>query len=394
MVPGQATDPRMDMGMGPETGPATAAIPTKRTEPTTDPAERDRQARRSPMVSANACSVSALGRRDHRRWNEFVGGHPDATFFHLVEWERVLTHAFGHASRYLLAERDGQVIGVLPLVEVKSRLFGHALISTPFCVYGGILAQDEAAHGALERAACGLAEHLGVDYLEMRNRRSRHPGWPAKDLYFTFRRSIDIDSEKNLTAIPRKQRAMVRKGIQRQLRIEVDSRPERVYDIYSESLRNLGTPVFSRRYMRLLFEAFADQCDVLTVMHGQDAVASVMSFYFRDEVLPYYGGGTAAARALAANDFMYWQVMERARERGARVFDFGRSKRGTGSFDFKCNWGFEPEPLCYEYFLVRAREVPNLSPTNAKFSRLIDVWRRLPLPLTRMLGPPIARNLG
>jgi FemAB-related protein (PEP-CTERM system-associated) len=119
-----------------------------------------------------------------------------------------------------------------------------------------------------------------------------------------------------------------------------------------------------------------------------------MSFYFRDEVLPYYGGSTATARNLAANDFMYWQVMERARERGARVFDFGRSKRGTGSYDFKVHWGFEPEPLCYEYYLVKAREMPNLSPTNSKYSRLIEAWRRLPVPVTRIVGPPIARYLG
>ncbi|MGH8258344.1 MAG: GNAT family N-acetyltransferase, partial [Steroidobacteraceae bacterium] len=141
-------------------------------------------------------------------------------------------------------------------------------------------------------------------------------------------------------------------------------------------------------------QAFPGQCEVLTVTHAGQPVASVMSFYFRDEVLPYYGGSTAAARSLAANDFMYWQVMERARERGMRVFDFGRSKRGTGSFDFKSHWGFEPQPLCYEYHLVRAREVPNLSPTNAKFARLIGLWRRLPLPMTQIIGPPIARYLG
>lgn len=345
-------------------------------------------------AALSTCSVRPLDEPEYPRWNEFVNQHPESTFFHLAEWEQVLTGAFAHRAHYLLAERGRKIVGILPLAEVKSLLFGHALISTPFCVYGGILANDEAAHGALERAACELAEALGVDYLEMRNRRSRHPGWPAKDLYATFRRPIDPEAEQNLRAIPRKQRAMVRKGIQRQLRVEIDGDVERVYDVYSESLRNLGTPVFSRGYMRLLRKTFAAQCEVLTVVNDEQPVASVMSFYFRDEVLPYYGGSTAAARALAANDFMYWQVMERARERGAKIFDFGRSKRGTGSFDFKCHWGFEPEPLCYEYFLVKARAVPNLSPANSKFARLIDLWQRLPVSVTRVIGPPIARNLG
>jgi len=341
-----------------------------------------------------ACTVVRLETRDRERWNAFVQAHADGTCFHLAEWEQVLGRAFGHRGHYLYAERRRQVVGILPLVEVKSVLFGHALISTPFCAYGGVLANDEAAHRALERAACELAERLDVDYLEMRNRRPQHSGWPSKDLYVTFRRSIDPEPEKNLSAIPRKQRAMVRKGIQRELRIEIDQEVERLYDIYSESLRNLGTPVFSRHYMKLLRDTFAGQCEVLTVLSGDQPVASVMSFYFRDEVLPYYGGSTAAARSVAANDFMYWQVMDRAREQGVRTFDFGRSKRGTGSFDFKCHWGFEPQALCYEYFLVRARDVPNLSPTNPKYRRFIDLWRRLPVAVTQVAGPPLARYLG
>lgn len=340
------------------------------------------------------CTVKSFTADDRERWNAFVRAHPEGTFFHLCEWESLITRAFGHRSRYLYAECAGSLTGVLPLIEVKSLLFGHALVSTPFCVYGGSLTENEQAKQALESAVCELGRELGVDYVEMRNRKPRHAGWLSKDLYATFRRPIDADAERNMLAIPRKQRAMVRKGIQRQLIAEVDAGTERLYSIYSESLRNLGTPVFSRRYLALLKEAFADQCEILTVIHGEQAVASVLSFYFRDEVLPYYGGSSMAARNVAGNDFMYWQVMERARERGMRTFDFGRSKRGTGAFDFKTHWGFEPEPLCYEYFLVRAREMPNLSPTNAKYARLIALWQRLPLPATQVLGPPIARFLG
>ncbi|MGH8218571.1 MAG: FemAB family XrtA/PEP-CTERM system-associated protein [Steroidobacteraceae bacterium] len=356
--------------------------------------ERVERDERAAPGEEQACVVKSLAPVDRARWNEFVHRHPQATFFHLAEWEDILSHAFGHRGRYLYAESAGRIVGVLPLAEVKSLLFGHSLISTPFCVYGGIVADNESAHRALERQACELGRQLGVDYLEMRNRRQRHPGWPSKDLYVTFRRPIDPDADKNMNAIPRKQRAMVRKGIQRQLRSELDADTQRLYDIYSESLRNLGTPVFSRRYLALLRKTFAEQSEVLTVTHESQPVASVLSFYFRDEILPYYGGSTTAARNLGANDFMYWQVMERARERGARLFDFGRSKRGTGSFDFKSHWGFEPEPLCYEYFLVKAREVPNLSPSNSKFGRLIALWRRLPVSVTRLLGPPIARYLG
>ena len=345
-------------------------------------------------AGSGPASVRPATDADRIAWNAYVLRDPEATFFHRIEWRDVLERAFGHRSHYLLAEREGRVVGVLPLAEVKSALFGHSLISTPFCVYGGILAADDAAFAELERAACGLAQSAGVDYLEMRNRRKRHSGWPSKDLYVTFRKSISEDPEQNMLAIPRKQRAMVRKGIKANLRSEVEQGVDHHYAIYSESLRNLGTPVFSRRYLDLLRELFGPDCDVVTIFKDEEPVASCLNFYFRDEVLPYYGGGRSMAREVAGNDFMYWEIMERARQRGYRVFDYGRSKQGTGSYDFKRNWGFEAEALHYEYFMVRRKELPNLSPSNPKYARAIDLWRRLPLGVTQLIGPPIAKFLG
>lgn len=346
------------------------------------------------MSEAAAIKVLSLTSDRATAWDDYVRAHLEGTFFHLSAWQQVLKRAFGHRCHYLLAEADGRICGVLPLAEVRSMLFGNALVSTPFCVYGGIVADHEAAFLALRDRACGLARELGVDLLEMRNRRRVHPTWPVKELYVTFRKSILPDAEANMLAIPRKQRAMVRKGIQNELNAGVDSSADRCYDIYSESLRNLGTPVFSRRYLRILQETFGADCEVLTVEKAGEPVASVLSFLFRDEVLPYYGGSRSSARSLAGNDFMYWQVMERARQQGRKLFDYGRSKRGTGSFDFKKNWGFEAEPLFYEYFLVKAKDVPNLSPTNPKYKLFIRLWQKLPLPVTRIVGPWLARYLG
>jgi len=345
-------------------------------------------------VVADRILVRSFAEADRSAWNEFVLAHPEGTFFHLAEWRDVLRRAFNHRTHYLIAEQDGAIRGVLPLAELKSFLFGHSLVSTPFCVYGGIISLDERAQAALEQAACDLARQLGVDHLEMRNRRRQHPTWPCKDLYVTFRKEINEDAEQNMLAIPRKQRAMVRKGIKAELRAEVDDRVDRHYDMYSESLRNLGTPVFAKRYLETLKDVFGDACDIITVLKGDRPVASVLNFYFRDEVLPYYGGGAQEAREVAGNDFMYWQVMERAREKGCHVFDYGRSKRGTGAFDFKTYWGFEPEPLYYEYYLVKRREMPNLSPTNPKFGRAIELWRQMPLRITQLVGPPLAKYLG
>jgi len=339
--------------------------------------------------------VQSLQAVDRQRWDKFVAHCPEATFFHRAGWEEVIQRTFGHATYFLYAEADGVIQGVLPLGHINSRLFGKALISLPFCVQGGIAASTVEARVALEQAACELAGSLAVDYLEMRNPVRRHPAWPVKeDLYVGFRKAIDPDPEVNLKAIPRKQRAMVRKGIEAGLVAQDDDDIDRLFIAYSESVRNLGTPVLPRRYFRILKEVFGENCRVLTVTLDGSLVASVLSFYFRDQVLPYYGGGTELARQVKGNDFMYWELLRRSCEQGIRIFDYGRSKLGSGSYSFKKNWGFTPEPLFYEYHLVKARQLPNINPTNPKYRLFIDLWKRLPLPLSRWLGPLIARDLG
>ena len=348
-----------------------------------------------PMTRSGAPAVRLAGVADAARWDAFVERCPEATFFHRFGWKEVIETAFRHRTFYFLAERDAAIVGVLPLAEVKSRLFGHSLASLPFCVYGGVAATDAAAVPALHAAGRALADELGVDHLELRNRAAREPAWPRQDLYVTFRKAILPEVEANMLAIPRKQRAMVRKGIQRGLRGELDASVDRFFALYADNVHRHGTPAQSKRYFETLQRVFGRDVEVLTILAPDGKpVSSVLSFYFRDEVLPYYAGDAEAARELAANDFKYWELMRRACERGLGVFDYGRSKRQTGSFDFKKNWGFEPEPLHYEYVLRRGDAVPQNNPSNAKYKALIAVWRRLPLPLANALGPRIVRGLG
>ena len=355
--------------------------------------------RNEPTIDVQAAAPDAVRVRelqpaDSSRWDEFVSGCDEATFFHRAGWKTVIERAFGHRTKFLYAEAGGRIEGVLPLAEISSILFGHALVSLPFCVYGGIAAGSERARRLLDEAAGALAEERRVDHLEYRSLTPHHPEWAHTDLYVTFRKRIDSDVERNLNEIPRKQRAMVRKGIKAALKSEIDEGVERFFAAYAHSVHRLGTPVLSKRYFQTLRDVFGPSCEVLTVTQDGGLVASVMSFYFRDEVLPYYGGGTDRAREVAGNDFMYWELMRRACGRGIRVFDYGRSKRGTGSFDFKKNWGFEPQPLHYEYLLVRGKHVPEHNPLNPKYRLLIKLWQRLPLPLANLIGPHIVKSLG
>jgi FemAB-related protein (PEP-CTERM system-associated) len=338
--------------------------------------------------------IKTLDPSNYTNWDNFVFQAKDATFFHQSGWKEVVERAFGYSTYYLYCENNGKITGILPLVHIESILFGNALVSNAFCVYGGIVAIDDETYQALDKEACRLAEQLAVDHLEMRNRFQKALDRPHKDIYVTFRKQLDSEPEKNLLAIPRKQRAMVRKGIKAGLKSVIDQDIERFFSAYSESVRNLGTPVLPKKYFQILVDVFKQQCEILTVEHNGQLISSVMNFYFRDEVLPYYGGGTKYARSVKGNDFMYWEVMRRAVEKEIKIFDYGRSKIGTGSYKFKRHWGFEPEPLFYEFYLIKTDEMPDINPLNPKYQLFIAAWKRLPLPVSQFVGPFISRSLG
>ncbi|MEO8855593.1 MAG: FemAB family XrtA/PEP-CTERM system-associated protein [Burkholderiaceae bacterium] len=339
--------------------------------------------------------LSATDAPNAQRWDEFVIGCPQATFFHRAGWQRVIAKAFRHDTYFLYTQAEGRITGVLPLAHVRSLLFGNSLVGLPFAVYGGVAASNPEAADALEAEAQAIARRLDVAHLELRNVEVRHPDWPAQDLYVSFRKQLAPEEEANMLAIPRKQRAMVRKGIKNGLVSEIDSAADRFFALYADNVHRHGTPAMPKRYFKLLLAEFGQDCEILTVT-GPDgrSLSSVLSFYFRDEVLPYYAGDDESARDLAANDFKYWELMRRSCARGIKVFDYGRSKQGTGSFAFKKNWGFTPTPLHYEYCLYKREGVPQNNPSNAKYRLLIETWRRMPISLANWLGPFVVRSLG
>ena len=346
-------------------------------------------------VGATGSVVRGFRPEDAPRWEAYVERSPEATFFHRIGWREILEDEFKHPTHYLIAERGAIVTGVLPLAEVRSRWFGHSLVSLPFGVYGGPAADDVETALALTDAAERLGRDLRVDHVELRNRSPLRTDWARSDLYVTFRKTLLPETEANLLAVPRKQRAMIRKGAKNGLTAQVDDDAQRFFALYADNMHRHGTPPFARSYFDRLLATFGDACEVQTVVDASGtAVSSVLSFYFRDEILPYYAGDTPDARDLAANDYKYWELMRRACERGIRVFDYGRSKRTTGSFSFKKNWGFEPVPLAYESRLVNATSLPQNNPLNPKYQAMIAIWRKLPRPLVNALGPHIVRGLG
>ncbi|WP_232771459.1 FemAB family XrtA/PEP-CTERM system-associated protein [Colwellia sp. 12G3] len=343
-------------------------------------------------------TIKQLTPSTFEQWDHYVKSHQQGSFFHLSGWQQVISKSFNHDCYFLYIELEGNIAGVLPLVEVKSKLFGHALISTPFCVYGGAIADSPDLVRQLEQEACLLAEKLSVDYLELRYQEKQDTRLLLKQAHSTFGCDLAEDNEQVLASIKKKQRAVIRHSFKNELSFSLESGKKNLQDFYhllSTSYRNLGTPIFSKTYFENLLDVFGDSTDIAVIKNKNNQLSSaVMNFYFNEQVIPYYGGGNDSARCLKSADYMYYQVMCSASEKGYRWYDFGRSKNDSGPYKYKKNWGMEPKSLYYYYHLVNATELPNLSPNNPKYKLFIELWQKLPLKVSQIVGPFLSKFLG
>lgn len=334
------------------------------------------------------------------RLEHYVADHPEGSAFHRPAWLLATARGTGNRALAVVAESGGSLTGYLPLTEAHSPLFGRVLVSSGFAVGGGVLAQDRRTADALLRAAEELALRRSCPAIELRGGHLPQPGngWKVRiDSHCGFAAPLAEDDEAQLTWIPRKQRAEVRKGLAGDLTVTVGTAPrDRAahYAVYAESVRNLGTPVFPRSLFDAVLAGFGPDADILTVWNGATPVASVLSLYHKGAVMPYWGGGTWAARRLRANDRMYFELMLHARRRGCGTFDFGRSKTGSGPADFKKNWGFEGQPLAYAGWTAPGAPPRDADPASARNSARIELWKRLPLAIANRFGPHIARGLA
>ena len=336
--------------------------------------------------------VRELQSGEEARWDEFVTASPSGTFFHLSSWKRVIEDVLGRQCSYLMASRGGRITGVLPLSRLGKPFVGDCLVSLPLAVYGGVCADDIESYQALLQAGCTLADTLGVQYLELRNRADLFPAsLPGRDLYVTFTLDLTPGSEKLLKDLPRDTRYAIRKGQKAGLEWTDSLSHREFYELYAQSVHRLGTPVFPAELFTCLASEFSTQVRLFGVRKGKTAIAGVLCFYFRDQVLPYYAGALPEFYRDSPNNFMYWSLIDQSCKEGFRQFDFGRSKRGTGSYDFKSAWSMTISELPYRYHLVKAKKVPHLSPIDPKFQLPVAAWKRLPLSWTKVIGPKVIR---
>jgi len=332
----------------------------------------------------------------HAQWNRYVEGHAQGTIFHTLGWRDAVRQVFRHEDLYLTALRREAIVGVLPLFLVKSRLAGRMLVSVPYGVGGGIIAQDTQTHAALFGAARQIAESRQCRAIDLRSELALVPDIPTIDRYVGFRREMPEDARDVLSWLPRKARAAARNA-RNKFRLTIsfgDEQLETVWRLYTLSMRRLASLAYPLAFFEQLIASTPGQHIVSLVRWKERPVAGLVSFLFRDRVLPYFIGTTDDARRCSAANFIYLTAMERGVSDGYRVFDFGRTRRdNVGSFDFKRFNGFSPQPLGYQMFTLPGHSPPDLSPTNPKFRAVRRVWPHLPLRVTTTIGARVAKHI-
>ncbi|HUU82563.1 MAG TPA: FemAB family XrtA/PEP-CTERM system-associated protein [Phycisphaerae bacterium] len=334
--------------------------------------------------------------RDHRLWDAFVSRHPQGSFFHTTAWNESVAAAFGHQVIYLAARRGDHLAGILPLACVRSLLAGTMLVSVPYAIYGGVLAEDDRAPAALLAAARDEARSLGARCIDLRSQKPAFADLPRIDRYVTFRRNLPDAPGDVLAWLPRKARAAARSARDKHgLTVRFDDRQlPQVWRLYAHSMRRLASLNYPYRFFQELIARSPSSHLVSIVYDGQRPLAGLVSFIFGDTVLPYFVGSTDAAHRLNAFNFIYLTLAERAVEMNLRVFDFGRSRiDNPGCVNFKRFQGFEPTPLGYQCDLLPGHHAPDLTPDNPKFGLARRVWPRLPEVLTRSLGAWLSRHV-
>lgn len=337
-----------------------------------------------------AAACKSEGEAVSGEWDDYVARSPEATVSHLYGWRRVVSEAYGHETFYLTVRRRGKVSGILPLVQVKSRLFGNVLSSMPFQDYGGIVADDMESAGALLDQALQLKKRCGAHSLELRQRTAvlaeQGKSWKDKA---TLILDISAGPERLWKSFSPKVRNQVRKAQKSGLHVQTGGSEllEEFYRPFAVNMRDLGSPVHHLKFFREIFAAFGERARVMLVREGKDAIGGLIALFFRDTAVVPWASCYRRYFPKCPNNLLYWEAIQHACNRECRCFDFGRSSTDSGTYRFKLQWGAAPHQLQWRIF-------SDGDPGESRTLRLASaVWKQIPLSLANYLGPRIRKYI-
>lgn len=323
-------------------------------------------------------------------WDGYVTSHVRGSHWHLSGWRQVFERAYGHRSHYLLARgRDGRVTGVLPLVHVRSPLFGSSLVSVPFLDGGGVCADRPDVATRLGDEAQSLARRLGVDALELRHGEPSGLGLPRVGAKVTCVLPLANGADETWRQLDAKVRNQVRKALSSGLTAVwggLESLDE-FYRVFAVNMRDLGSPVHARKLFAALLEEFAESARLVLVRQGSRTVAGGVCLTFRDTLLVPWASALREARALCPNNLLYWEVIRWGSEKGFRALDFGRSSPGSGTHRFKRQWGARDKSLAWERVQRQGTRGGAVDAEDGAYGWAARVWRRLPVRVATGVGP-------
>lgn len=327
-------------------------------------------------------------------WDRYAGGHADGTVFHSLRWQEILDRSYQRPHFHIAVRQEGRMRGLLSLYRVRGLSGKINLYSLPFTAYGGMLVDDIGAARHLHDAALEIARREGAGMVTLRNTADPGLGLPGVDSNVHFAKDLPQTEAACLESIPRKSRATVRKSMSNHgLTYEVNRDWKTLWELHAVNLKRLGTPVFPREYFRQIMDAMGDDADILFVKHQGRSICGVMNFYFKEVCNPYFSGALGEYNHTGCNNYMYYALMCHALTRKSRRFDFGKSRRGSGSFDFKVNMGFEPRTLPFQFIFNTRSELPSFNPSNPKLAVFLKLWSSQPLWTSKMVGPLLNRFL-
>ena len=328
-------------------------------------------------------------------WDAYVEQHPEATQYHQHAWPELIARAFGHRPIFLIAFRDEKPAGVFPLVLMQSRWFGCFLVSLPFVNYGGLLGESEEVEQALWVKAQEIARQSKSQHVEARHVRPRPFISHRKQHKVGMILQLAEDADAQWKAFDPKLRNQIRKAERSSLTARFGGIHDLsgFYEVFAQNMRDLGTPVYSQGFFEEVLQTFAGTATVCSVLLDNRVVAAGIAMTYRDSMEMPWASSLRDARPLCPNNLLYWTVIQHAIKLGLRQFDFGRSTPGEGTYNFKEQWGAQPLPLSWEYWTASSAGLPDLSPKNPQYGMAIQAWKRLPLWLTKAVGPRIVRHI-
>ena len=340
-------------------------------------------------------TIVRLDESDLDAWTSYVRSHPEATLYHRVEWKGLIERNFGHQSIYLTAVKEGKISGILPLIFMKSRLFGTVLCSMPFLNYGGIVADDAGSAEALLEEASSLVRSLNADYLELRHLNRTDHSMPVKLHKVSMMVELDADPKVIWNSYKSEHRRLIRKAMKSGLEYAVGRHEllDEFYDVLSRGWKVLGTPIYSKRFFSDVLDTFGEAVEISVVYFDRRPIATAFDGFHGGTVEGMWAYALREYRKLEPNYFLYWTLIERACQQGLRTFHMGRSTAGSPAAMYKKKWNATARQLYWEYVLGRRRELPSLDVSNSKYRLPIAVWRKMPLRLTRWIGPYLARSI-